>query len=481
MSDSFANLIWRRLRYTAGLWQALTCALVAFMVAACAGLSGPDYKRPDAPTKAQWSHDTRLQTSAADTIQPDWWKNFNDPYLDDLIARAIEANIDIKVLAARIQVAEAGVGQAKAGTQSVVEGAMGGNFQKSKGQDLTKSYSTSSSLNWEIDIWGKLRKGVEASKAGYQATEADWRAGYLKLVSDVSNAYFQIRKFDEQIDQQGLALDKNRRILVIYESMQAEGLVPETQVLQQRAEVAGLKNGLLELSRQRKVTENALATLLGVPAGDFRVSPGRLRERVHLMDVPAGLPSDLLARRPDIVAAEYRVLEAHNLTAKARLAKLPSVSLTARGGNSSLALSSLLSTWTLGLLPTVDFPIFDPNVGARIKVNEAQTRVAEEEYRRTVIKAFEEVENALTNLASHRSQKYELESRRDQLRVVSEQVQAQLREGIVSQLEVFEAERSLLGAEQELLENHQQILSDTVALYKALGGGWPPQVVTRSR
>jgi outer membrane protein TolC len=120
-------------------------------------------------------------------------------------------------------------------------------------------------------------------------------------------------------------------------------------------------------------------------------------------------------------------------------------------------------------------------VGARIKVNEAQTRVAEEEYRRTVINAFEEVENALTNLASHRAQKHELERRRAQLRVVSEQVQAQLAEGIVSQLEVFEAERSLLDAEQELLENHQQILSDTVALYKALGGGWSPQVVTQSR
>ncbi len=479
MSDAYAGSSRRYSRCAAQRW--LCGVLAALTLTGCADLAGPEYKRPDAPIKAQWSQAARPQTSAADTIQPEWWKNFQDPYLDQLIDRAIKANPDIKVLAARIQVAEAGIGQAKAGSLPVVEGAEGANLQKSKGQDLTKAYSTSRSLSWEIDIWGKLRKGVEASKAGYQATEADWRAGYLKLVSDVSGAYFQVRKFDEQIDQQGLALDKSQRILSIYESMHAEGLVPETQVLQQRAEVARLKNGLLELGRQRTVTENALATLLGVPAGDFRVTPGRLRERVRLMEVPAGLPSDLLSRRPDIVAAEYRVLEAHNLTGQARLAKLPSISLTARGGNSSLALTSLLSTWTVGLLPTIDFPIFDPNVEARLKVSEAQTRVAEEEYRRTVINAFEEVENALVNLASHRAQRRELALRRAQLRMVSEEVQAQLKEGIVSQLELFEAERSLLDAEQALLENHQQILSDTVALYKALGGGWPPQVVTQSR
>ena len=145
--------------------------------------------------------------------------------------------------------------------------------------------------------------------------------------------------------------------------------------------------------------------------------------------------------------------------------------------SASFALSDLLKSWTFGLSSLVSIPIFDPNISAQIKVSEAQTRVATEEYRKTVVGAFEEVENALTNLASRKAQKDELASRREKLVTVSEQVYAQLEEGVVSQLEVFEVERTLLDAEQEMLANHWQILTDTVALYKALGGGWPKEVL----
>mgnify|MGYP001813854863 FL=1 len=195
------------------------------------------------------------------------------------------------------------------------------------------------------------------------------------------------------------------------------------------------------------------------------------------LEVPAGLPSDLLARRPDIIAAEYRVLRAYNLEGQARLARLPSLSLTGRAGKAAFSLADLLDTTNLGLSSLLSFPIFDPNVRARIKVSEAQTQVVEEEYRRTVITAFEEVENALTNLAARNAQQEELASRREKLTVVSDQVYAQLDEGLVSQLEVFEVERSLLDSEQQMLANHWQILTDTITLYKALGGGWPRETV----
>jgi outer membrane protein TolC len=195
---------------------------------------------------------------------------------------------------------------------------------------------------------------------------------------------------------------------------------------------------------------------------------------VRVPEVPGGLPSQLLKRRPDIVAAEYRVLETYDLTGQAKLAQLPSISLTGRGGTSSFALTDLLKTFTFGLLPSINFPIFDPGVKARIKTSEAQAQVTEQEYRRTVMAAFEEVENALVNLDSHKKQRVELQQQVDQLRVVAEQTDAQRREGLASQLEVFEVERSLLSAQLALLANHQQILSDTVTLYKTLGGGWPP-------
>lgn len=444
------------------------------LLPACSNLAGPEYQRPDSAEKPAWTDDQAVDVSAAETIRPDWWRNFEDPYLDELIETAVSENIDIKVLAARSEVAGAAISQAEALRLPTVGAAAGANLQTSTGLGSTAQYSAAASVNWELDIWGKFKKGVQAQEAGFLATEADWRAGYLSMVSDVSSTYFRIRQFDEQIAQQQAAIAKNQQILMIYGAMLREGLIPQTREMQQKAEIGRLRNELLELQRVRTLSENAIATLLGIPAGEFHVPPGSLRDEVRLMAVPAGLPSDLLSRRPDIIAAEFRVLQAHELVGQARLARLPSITLTARGGNSSLELTDLLASWTVGFLPKIDIPIFDPNVRAQLKVNEARTRLAEEEYRLTVIKAFEEVENALVNLASHRAQKAELEMQRENLRIVSRQVRRQLEEGMVSQLEWFESERSLLRAEQELLRNHQLILSDTVALYKALGGGWPP-------
>ena len=263
--------------------------------------------------------------------------------------------------------------------------------------------------------------------------------------------------------------------------MNGEGLVPETQVLQQQAEINRLEKESLEFTRLRTVEQNGLATLLGMPADTLQVPKAQLRQTVQPVTVPAGLPSQLLARRPDILAAEFRVLQLHDLAGQARLARLPTISLTGREGTAAFTLGDLFKAGTFGLTSALDFPIFDPNISARIRVSDAQTKVAEEQYRRTVVTAFEEVENALTNLSNRRSQQVELEQRRQKLAVVAAQTDAQLAEGMVSQLQVFEVERTLLDAEQQILTNHWLILADTVALYKALGGGWPAHdVIGRS-
>jgi multidrug efflux system outer membrane protein len=230
----------------------------------------------------------------------------------------------------------------------------------------------------------------------------------------------------------------------------------------------------MELRRSRDVTENALASLLGVPAGELKIQPDRLQERVQAPAVPATLPLDLLARRPDVVAAEFRVLEAHDLMGQARLAQLPSVSLTGQGGTASFALADLFKVFTFGLMPSVNIPAFNPGIRAHVKTTEAQIKVAEESYRRTVIAAFEEVEDALVNLDAHRRQNAELQKQVDNLQLVSAQTEAQLEVGVVSQLDVFENERSLLTAQLALLASHEQVLSDTITLYKAVGGGWAP-------
>lgn len=450
-------------------WLAASVALLA----GCADFKPPVYQRPETPAKAEWSRQGSITVSPAETVLPNWWQGFKDPYLNRLIEQALSGSYDIKVLAARIRVAGAQIGEAKAGALPVVDVGAGASFDKSTGQKGTWTYNLGAQLNWDIDIWGKVEKGVQAQTAEFHATEADWRAGYLTLVSNVSTTYFQILQFDEQIDQQSRTVQKNGQILTTYQAMYQHGLVPKIRVMQQQAEINRLNKDLLELRRSRDVAENALATLVGVPAGNFKVPPGKLQDRVQPPPVPAGLPSQLLARRPDIVAAEYRVLAAYNIVGQARLAQLPSLSLTARGGTASFALSDLLKSFTFGFMPSINLPMLDPNVRARVKTTEAQIGVAENEYGRTVMTAFEEVETALVNVDAHKKQRVELQQQVDQLRVVSAQIEAQLREGVVSQLEVFETERSLLAAQLALLGMHQQILADTVTLYKALGGGWP--------
>ncbi|WP_251031720.1 efflux transporter outer membrane subunit [Paraburkholderia strydomiana] len=453
-----------------GLCAATVCA---FSLCACVDVSMPDYKRPDTPAKASWSDQKGSPISAAATIEPEWWKGFHDSTLDSLIDKAISGNFDIKVLAARIDVASTQIGEAKAGALPTMDLGAGASFQKTTGQTFTKQYNVAAQVNWDIDIWGKVEKGVQAQKAEFHASEADWRAGYLELVSNVSSTYFQLLQFDDQIDQQQKTLVTNRQILTIYEGQRRSGLIPQTQVLRQQAEINRLTNQLLELGRSRDLANNALCTLIGVPAGEFRLPKGHLQQRVQLPAVPDGLPAQLLARRPDVVAAEFRVLEAYDLVGEAKLAQLPTISLTGHGGTASFALTDLLKSFTYGFMPSINIPLLDPAVRAHVKVTQAQSTVAEQQYRATVMGAFEEVENALVNLNAHKAQRVELQQEVDRLQIVADQIQSQLRLGLVSQLEVFETERTLLEAQQSLLANHELILSDTVLLYKALGGGWP--------
>ena len=458
----------------------LLSGLCAGLLCGCADVRVAEYQRPDAPAKSSWSRQPESTLSASATISPQWWTQFGDPSLDSLVAKAIAGNFDLKILAARIAVADSQIGEARAGALPTVDIGAGASLEKTTGQKFSKQFNLGTQVSWDIDIWGRVNKGVQAQTAEFRATEADWRAGYLQLVSSVSTTYFQILQFDEQIDQQQRALAKNKQILAIYERMRDNGLLPATQVLRQRAEINRLTKDLIELSRSRQVTENALATLLGVPAGDFKIASGRLQERVQIPAVPSGLPLDLLARRPDVVAAEFRVLESHELMGQAKLAQLPSISLTGRGGSASFALGDLLKSFTFGLLPSINLPVLNPGIKAHAKTTEKQVTVAEQDYRRTVIAAYEEVENALVNLDAHRQQKVELQMQVDQLKLVSAQTEVQLQAGMVSQLEVFENERSLLAAQLALLASHQQVLSDTVTLYKALGGGWMPVKVANA-
>lgn len=457
----------------------LVVAIGLVSMVGCKSVSGPDYKQPELPDKATWSSDAEDRKTAKVAIQREWWKGFGSEGLNQLIASALHDDIDMKILALRIERAGIDIGEQRdQSLQRKVDSTISDNFQKSRGSALTKNlqFGVNAEIRWEIDVWGKAAKGVAAKEAEYHATEADWRAGYLTLVTAVASKYFEVMQFDEQINNQNASLKTQRELLAIYGAQHQEGMVPESRVLSQRAEVSTREKDLLELERQRKAAVLRLATLVGQPAGSLTIKPGTLTA-VKVLDVPEGLPSDLLARRPDVIAQEYRVLASHNLLGQARLAKLPSFSLTGSAGLASSVLSGLLKSWTLGLAPSISIPIFDPTLDRRIESQTIDTKIAEENYRKTVYQAFEEVEVALLNLAYRKRQLAALEDQIKNLRVVRDVQYAQLREGLVSQLEVFETDRTLLGAQQGILTIHQQILTDTLTLYKALGGGWSAEVV----
>jgi NodT family efflux transporter outer membrane factor (OMF) lipoprotein len=448
-------------------------ALVPALLSGCAGSgSAPAHEPPVVPEKAGWSAPLGEQRQ----IDRQWWKGFGDPYLDQLTDRAIAGNVNLQVMAARTDVAAAQIGQAKAALLPVISaGARSDTTTISGDYDLGTSSKTGvgSDMLWELDIWGKARKGVQAQKAAYRASAAEQQAGYLALVSQVASTYFLIRQTDDQIVQQEIALERSRTLHDIYQDLYENDLESETTVLRQRVEVTRAESALETLRTSRKKLVNGLATLVGVPAGELDVPDTSGFADIAEIRVPAGLPSELLTRRPDIIAARERLSQSIASEGQARLAQLPSVGLTGLGGSASYGLSNLLTTWTAGLSGVIQFPVFDPNVRARIPVSEAEVEVAEQHYRATVMAAFEEVENVLVALDGARKQHALLGKARADLATVTRQQMEQLRLGLVSQLQVIEAERDLQEAEQLLLANHWQILSDTVSLFKAVGGGWP--------
>jgi multidrug efflux system outer membrane protein len=459
----------------------LLSVLCIALVSACSNLAGPEYVRPEIPEKEQWSELSGREITTSEIIRPDWWKGFNDPYLNELIQKAIDEGLDLKIAAARLDKAGIGLEQERFPLTPELTFGPSDRISRSKveGGDVSTTRQTErlgAGLTWEIDIWGKIRKGVEASEAGYKATEMDWRAAYLTLVSSVAERYFQIRLFDEQIQHQTAAEAQNRDLLDIYEAQYNEGLIAKTQILKQKSELNSLKKQLLDLQRSRTESELKLATLLGVPAGDLSVPAGDLRESISLIEIPAILPADLLSRRPDVLAAEYNVLRAHHLLGKARLARLPTFSLSASATTGRSLSSSLLNAWTFGLTQSFA-PMFDRNLKIDVRSSEADVGISIEQYRKAVLTAFEETEIALLNLKSRQEQMQELEEQVSHLSVVQGVQQSRLKEGLLSQLEVFETERTLLAAKQGILTQYQQLLSDTVTLYKALGGGWPAEDV----
>lgn len=439
------------------------------------------YQRPGLPEKSAWSAEATqqdqqdTQVSPESVIDPEWWRAFGDATLSELVETAINGNHDLLMAASRVKEAEARLKADSADRLPVVNLGLDGSYRRQYGDipvSGEKSYGLGGQLNWEMDLWGKLAKQSRASAAGVKATEANWRAVWLKVASTVARSYFRLRRYDEEIQLHQSSIDFASDSLRMFNARVAAGFATQLEVSSQEAELNRLQREMMELQHQRLKMENRLATLVGRAAGTHPLSVSRLRGIVQPRYVPLGIPSELIARRPDVIAAEYGVLQAHELLGKARLEKLPTFSIGATASGSSSVFGRMLDSWTLGLTSGIRLPVFNPRIDANIDYRQAQSQQSIDAYKRTVLVAYEEVENALAGLRSRKQQQALLEQQVRQLEGVATQRQGQLRQGLISQLELFEAERSRVAAARARLVNYELLLLDTVTLYETLGGGW---------
>jgi outer membrane protein, multidrug efflux system len=453
----------------------------ALVLTACTAL-GPDYERPALPLPESYS-----AAAPAEAALPDrWWTLFGDPALDRLVTEALAANQDLAAAAARVEEARALAGIARADRFPEVTGTATGSRTRLSKETLNlppevvipleiDRYRAAVNVSYELDFWGRLRRLAEAARAELLASEEGRRNVELALVSEVAAAYFDLLAFDHQL---GIVRDTlgSRGESVRLQRLRFEhGTISELDLAQAEAELAATEATVPALERAVRQTEDRLAVLLGRIGGT--VERGGALSGVAPPEVPVGLPSALLARRPDVVAAEQRLAAANARIGAARAAYFPSISLTGYAGSESAELSSLFASGTgvwqaaLGLVE----PIFNAGRTRRqVEAARARERQALAAYTKAVQSAFAEVEDALVARRTGAEERAVLARQVEALSRARRLAGLRYEAGESSYLEVLDAERSLFRAELELSRAQRDELEATVDLMKALGGGWEP-------
>jgi multidrug efflux system outer membrane protein len=453
--------------------------LFAALLAGCTAV-GPDYRRPEVELPLQYPSGTSQESQP---ITADWWKLYRDPLLDELVASARTRNADIRLAAARLQEAEALAREAGAARYpEITAGASAGRSRVSTrtipapaaSAPLERSqYQLSASTSFELDFWGRLSRAAEAAQANLLASRYSQEVVALSLSGATAQAYFTARSLEAQLEVLARAVEVRKEALDIARARADAGLVSELDVYQAQGALADALAQRREAARQRSLAERALAQLTG--RLDLRILDGNLFDLPLPPAPPPGLPSELLARRPDIRSAEAAMVAANAQIGVARAALFPTISLTASLGAQSAELSDLLASgagvWSLGLSALA--PIFD--AGRReARVEQAQARRAQAlaGYQRSVETAFREVADALASVEQSAAAEADLEARlqaaRNALALSSERYRA----GYSPFLEVLDAQRTANDAELAFVRNRQARLAFSVDLMRSLGGGW---------
>ncbi|HTS65746.1 MAG TPA: efflux transporter outer membrane subunit [Candidatus Acidoferrales bacterium] len=433
---------------------------------------GPNYKRPDVPAPPQFragdSQPTQISLGDAK-----WFDLFQDEVLRGLIRDALAANYDIRIAAQRALEAE---GQLAA-TRSALFPQLNG--QGSAGRTGVKSPITSfagavGAASWEIDLFGKLRRATEAARADLLATQENQKAVMQALVAEVASAYFDLREYDAEMVFVRDSITTRQESLKLVVAREEGGVGSMLDVDQAKTLVQSAQANLALLERGAEQTENVINFLTGKQPGP--VARGRsLTDQPQPPQVPAGLPSSLLERRPDIRAAEQQLIAANARVGVAKAAFYPSINLTAAGGYQTSDLLGIAnrSGFAFTMNGLVDLPIFDAGRrSGNYKTAKAQREELLISYQRAINGAFEDVSNSLVGYQKTReytARQGELTATlRDQSRVANIRYVG----GVSSYLEVLDTERQRLTAEQQLAQAQRDVLTSLVQLYKSLGGGW---------
>lgn len=453
----------------------LVCLLVfGLSLAGCA--VGPDYQRPAAPMPP--SDAWKLATPSDETLRGDWWTAFHDSALTKLEEQATSANQVVQNAVARVDAARA---EARVTASRFFPQV---NFDPSVSRFhtqfnhvpslLTATQSTLPlDLSYEIDFWGKIRRAFEASRAQAQATVADYHQVLLTLHSDLAADYFLLRQHESQIEILQRTLELRQKAVEIVSQRVHAGLAPEFDLDRAQTEVSQSQTALLELRRQRESLQYAIALLCGQPAPGFHLEPGKLTQKVPA--IPAGVPSSLLERRPDIAAAERKMAAANAQIGVAKAAFFPAITLTGTSGYSSFQAGTLFN-WQSQLFqigPGAALPILN---GGRLKAGLREAHANYEavcaSYREQVLIAFKEVSDALQDLDSYTRQ---ADSERDAVASSSRAAATsyeRYKQGLIPYFEVLDSQRTQLQTELQAAQLDGQRLISTVHLIRALGGGY---------
>ncbi len=468
-----------------GRYVRCRCAVVLPILALLAGLTGcttvgPDYMLPEFPLPDQWHRLSATAGGDAGTLQAAWWECLQDPVLSRLINEAVIGNLDVKE--ARSRVCEARERRANSRAQQFPTLDATGSARKSYSVDESGSGETASlyaagfDAGWELDLFGGLRRTVEASQADLEAQIEDLNDVMVTLLAEVAVNYIDLRTYQTRL----LVARRN----VISQQETWELLVASDQagsgdalaVAQAHYNLESSRAKIPDLEAGQDEAMNRLAVLVGKPAGALHERLAETRPMPEAsVDLVVGVPADVVRQRPDIRQAERELAAQTARIGEAAADLYPKFSLSGSIGLESLHLGDLLSAGSrIGSIgPSFSWPIFDAGaIRSNVRVQEELTRQALIHYEATVLGALEEVENALTAYAKEQQKRAHLEAASAAARSASRLAEYQYTTGMIGFSDVLDAQRSLLSFEDQLAESQGILLSDLVRLYKALGGGW---------